>query len=175
VRFITFQSKKRRLSESKARVNATIPFDFGSDTRIADDRRRGLAWFSGTWPRSPRSVLRQYGQVINEHDFDLLVPLISPDCTFWFSSGSHHGLDEARLAFEKTWDNIREEEYGINNEVWIIETAEGAVCTYSFKWSGLVGGERRSGSGRGTSCFRVEDGEWKLMHEHLSPFPVSPT
>jgi ketosteroid isomerase-like protein len=117
---------------------------------------------------SARATFETYGREINAHDFDRLVPLVARDATFWFSSGSHHGIDEARRAFEKTWSTIREEVYSISDVKWIAESDSVAVCTYRFSWSGLVNGERREGGGRGTSCFRRDDEGWRIVHEHLS-------
>lgn len=36
----------------------------------------------------PKDVLEQYGARINQHDFDVLVPLIAEDAVFWFNDGS---------------------------------------------------------------------------------------
>ena len=54
---------------------------------------------------------------------------------------------------------------------WIAETDGAAVCIYTFRWEGLVQGERREGRGRGTTCLRREADAWKIVHEHLSPVP----
>jgi ketosteroid isomerase-like protein len=118
--------------------------------------------------QSAHDVFERYKLEINTHDFDRLEPLISADCQFWFSSGTHQGLAEARAAFERTWGMIREEVYRVSSVKWLNESA----CTYTFHWSGLIDGQRREGTGRGTSCFREEAGGWKLVHEHLSAFPA---
>lgn len=39
---------------------------------------------------------------------------------------------------------------------------------YTYHYSGYVDGEFNSGSGRATNVFVLLDGEWKLIHEHLS-------
>ncbi len=120
---------------------------------------------------SARDTLERYEAEINKHDFDLLFPLISQDCTFWFSSGTFSGVEQARRAFEKTWGMIRDEIYSINEVHWIAESNRAAVCTYTFHWEGTIEGDRCKGNGRGTSCFRKEGDRWRLIHEHLSPFP----
>ncbi len=43
---------------------------------------------------SPREILKKYESEINKNNFDLLMPLISADCKFWFSSGTYSGLNE---------------------------------------------------------------------------------
>ncbi len=120
---------------------------------------------------SARELFEKYKVEINKHDFGRVQPFISDDCTFWFSSGTNVGIAETRKAFEKTWSTIREEIYSISGEQWISESDTGAVCIYTFHWAGLIEGVHTEGRGRGTSCFRLEGTEWKIVHEHLSGFP----
>jgi ketosteroid isomerase-like protein len=121
---------------------------------------------------SAKEVLERYKSEINSHDFSRLEPFISENCKFWFSSGTYVGIEATRKAFEKTWDAIKNEIYSVADVEWLCDGDRAAVCTYTFHWEGNVGGERRKGKGRGTSCFRLEDNDWKIVHEHLSPFPA---
>lgn len=118
-----------------------------------------------------KDVLEKYKVEINSHDFDRLIPLISKECQFWFTSGTYVGLDQTRKAFEKTWGMIKKEVYTISDLEWIAESEKAAVCIYTYHWSGLIDGQQQSGKGRGTSCFRKEGDGWKIVHEHLSAFP----
>ena len=120
---------------------------------------------------SAKQLLETYKTEINIHDFSRIAPLLSEDCTFWFSSGTYVGLDAARKAFEKTWNLIKEEIYTISNFTWICEDEKAAACTYTYHWKGLINGALQEGAGRGTSCFRLEHQGWKIVHEHLSLFP----
>ncbi len=120
---------------------------------------------------SARDVFETYKVEINHHSFDRLIPLISSECKFWFSSGSYVGLEETCRAFEKTWGMIKEEVYTISETQWLAESERAAVCVYTYHWSGFIDGQKREGKCRGTSCFRNESGEWKIVHEHLSAFP----
>ncbi len=43
-------------------------------------------------------------------------------------------------------------------------------CLYDFNWQGIIEGEKCSGGGRGTSVLILEDGQWKIITEHLGPF-----
>ncbi|WP_199549740.1 nuclear transport factor 2 family protein [Streptomyces sp. N35] len=47
-------------------------------------------------------------------------------------------------------------------------TTEVAVCRYRFAWTGVIEGQQRSGQGRGTNVIVRRDGEWMMLHEHLS-------
>ncbi|MBK9321365.1 MAG: nuclear transport factor 2 family protein [Bdellovibrionaceae bacterium] len=117
-------------------------------------------------------LFEKYKIEINSHDFNRVEPLISRNCRFWFSSGTFHGLEQTRKAFEKTWATIQNEIYSITEVEWLSSNKESAACTYTYHWAGLINSQTREGKGRGTSCFRVEEGEWKIVHEHLSAFPA---
>lgn len=121
---------------------------------------------------SPQAAMRFCGEAINEHRIESLLPVLSADVIFWFSSGSFHGIDAARQAFEKTWRRIAEETYWLEELSWVSEGDHSDVCIYQFHWRGVVDGEPRAGSGRGTSVLRREADDWKIVHEHLSAEPV---
>lgn len=120
---------------------------------------------------SARDLLEKYKIEINAHDFSSLAPLLSEDCTFWFSSGTYTGLQAAQEAFQKTWKLIQDEVYTITEVKWVNEDSKAAACIYTYHWKGVINGSLCEGIGRGTSCFRLEEGSWKIVHEHLSAFP----
>ena len=120
---------------------------------------------------SAKELMKKYAEEINKHDFNLIIPLISDDCKFWFTSGTYSGLEQTRNAFEKTWNMIKEEVYSLSDMEWITESDHAAACTYTYHWKGLIDGQIREGKGRGTSCFHKGTDGWKIIHEHLSHFP----
>lgn len=124
-----------------------------------------------TTHQSAEQFMRDYIRRTNTHRFDEVAPVIAENATFWFSSGSYHGLAAIRAAFEKTWGMIQDEVYGVEDVVWPVVTESSAVCLYTFRWQGNINGEAREGSGRGTNVLRREDGRWRVVHEHLSPHP----
>jgi ketosteroid isomerase-like protein len=114
------------------------------------------------------SFVYHYEQATNRHDFDLLVPLIADDATYWFTEGSYHGIDAIRAAVERTFATILDEVYTIEGLEWVAVTADLAVCRYRFRWTGVVDAKPASGHGRGTNVVTKRNGAWQMLHEHLS-------
>ncbi len=84
---------------------------------------------------SPEALLAHYEDVINLHDFDLILPLLSADAVFWFNDGSHVGLSAVRAAFESTWAGFPLERYWLEDIVWIARGNVAAACVYRFCWT----------------------------------------
>jgi uncharacterized protein (TIGR02246 family) len=120
--------------------------------------------------QTARDLLRAYEQRINTHNFDRLVDLIAPDAVFWFSDGSHQGIDAIRAAFERTWLSLSNDTYWLDDVEWIAESDAAAVCLYRFNWQAGAN-VRASGHGRGTTVLSRPDGGWRIVHEHLSHWP----
>lgn len=120
---------------------------------------------------SPGSGSRvKSSKLINMHDFDQLVPLISPNAIFWFNDGSFCGLKQIRQAFEETWKKFPLENYWLENLEWVAQSKDCAGCTYHFRWRAILNGSALEGGGRGTTILRREANVWKITHEHLSQF-----
>jgi ketosteroid isomerase-like protein len=94
--------------------------------------------------------------------------LIALDAVFWFSDGSHRGLPAIRAAFEATWAALGNDSYWLDDIEWLAEADTAAVCLYRFNWRGTADGRAISGHGRGTTAFALIDGQWRIVHEHLS-------
>lgn len=119
-----------------------------------------------------RAVLAAYADRINRQDFDLLTDLVAPDATFWFSDGTHDGIDAIRAAFEATWRIMGpDEQYWLDQHHWIAEGDTAAACTYRYNWKTTFDGKPASGSGRGTTVLRRVGDRWWITHEHLSREP----
>ncbi|MNW67553.1 hypothetical protein D3C74_461540 [compost metagenome] len=59
--------------------------------------------------------------------------------------------------------------YRAEDVKWITTSKEQAICIYTYHWKGIYQGELAYGKGRATNVFVATlDGEWKLIHEHLS-------
>ncbi len=118
---------------------------------------------------TPIEFMREYERRTNTHNFQEVAPLIADNAICWFNDGSFHGVSEIRQAFERTWNSIQDECYRIEHVQWLIDDEHAAVCTYMFHWQGIVEGQSAQGNGRGTSVLAKIGGEWKVLHEHLSP------
>ncbi|NDL59839.1 YybH family protein [Phytoactinopolyspora mesophila] len=114
------------------------------------------------------SFMREYEAASNRRDLDHLASLITDDATYWFSDGSHQGITAILEAIRATFDVIRDETYEIRDLELVTVTQEAAVCRYHFAWTGTVDGEPQAGSGRGTNVVVKRDGDWRMLHEHLS-------
>lgn len=120
---------------------------------------------------TPIEFLHEYEQRTNTHRFEEVAPLIADTAVYWFNDGSFQGIEAIKQAFEKTWALIQDEQYTIENVQWLVEDQQSAVCIYLFRWQGNVEGQLMQGMGRGTSILKKVDGQWKVIHEHLSSLP----
>jgi len=85
-----------------------------------------------------------------------------------FSDGSQHkGREAVEKAFRRNFGLIKGEKYAISDVHWVVKTDEFAVFIFSFDWSGVINGEKYSGSGQGTSTLVKKNKIWLLASEHL--------
>jgi ketosteroid isomerase-like protein len=123
----------------------------------------------------PADFMKDYEARINQHDFDLLLPLIAEDAVFWFTDGSHVGIEAARRAFEESWETVENQVYNLSALRWLVIGDAAACCVYSFHWKGMAADEPIWGEGRGTTVLRSHAEGWQIVHEHLSPAIPSKT
>jgi ketosteroid isomerase-like protein len=109
-----------------------------------------------------------YEHANNDRDIGRVTAAIADDATYWFSDGTYRGVDEIKAAIERTFATIQDETYEIHDLEWVVTAPDHAACRYRFAWSGVVDGEPRSGSGRGTNVLVRRRDAWQIVHEHLS-------
>lgn len=63
--------------------------------------------------KTREEFMRTYEKATNSKNFKMVAPLVCDDAIFWFSDGSYTGIENVKMAFEKTWNRIRDEEYSI--------------------------------------------------------------
>jgi ketosteroid isomerase-like protein len=120
---------------------------------------------------TPSEFLHLYAQQTNTHQFANVSPLIAENAVFWFSDGSHIGKSAIERAFTTTWNTIQGEIYSLRDLVVLGESSDLAAYQYTFHWQGLIDGKRLEGTGRGTSVITKRNGQWQIIHEHLSNYP----
>lgn len=114
------------------------------------------------------AFVKKYEEATNSHNFNNVRPLIAPEAVYFFSNENLYGIAEIEKAFTDTFNTIRDEVYSIRDVKWLAVSETAAVCVYNFHWVGTVDGKRKERSGRGTNALIKRDGEWLMVHEHLS-------
>ncbi|MBP2078659.1 YybH family protein [Oceanobacillus polygoni] len=116
-----------------------------------------------------KRALQQYINATNTHDFSNVKDVLHEEVVYWFSDKTCTSVADIQAYFEHAWDTIKEELYAATNVQWISVDQQSATCIYIYTYEGYHHGKFVSGSGRATNVFKVdEDGQWKLVHEHLS-------
>lgn len=118
------------------------------------------------------TFLGAYEKAANSCDFDNVSPLVANDAVFWFTDGTYEGKKAIKKAFEQTWVKIQDETYSISNVKWIVATYWNSVCSYIFKSEGVIDGKKKVFKGHGLNVLKRIDGNWRIVHEHLSPIHI---
>ena len=116
----------------------------------------------------PEEFIPAYEQALATQDWGRVEPLVHGDVCVTFSNGTvHKGKDQVRKAFERNFSLIENEVYSISNVHWGHKDDKTAVYLFDFQWSGMIDGKQANGAGSGTSVLINENGQWKLLVEHL--------
>lgn len=119
---------------------------------------------------SPRACMADFTAALIRRDIDSALALLTDDVVFFYSNRTAiRGKDAFTAEMTASWKMIENYEYSTLESTWIAQSDAAAAVIYSFAWSGAVGGQDVSGSGRGTRVFRRDpDSGWLIAHEHLS-------
>lgn len=115
-----------------------------------------------------RKALDKYIEATNSHDFNNVKAVLHPQAVYWFTDQNCISNEQIGSYFMKSWDTIKEEVYSATDVQWIAASDQVATCIYTYQYEGYYLEEFVSGSGRATNVFTLHDGEWRLIHEHLS-------
>ncbi|MCR1290299.1 YybH family protein [Shouchella clausii] len=115
-----------------------------------------------------QKALEAYINATNTHDFNEVKKILHPEAVYWFTDKTCTSLEDIGNYFQHAWQIIKEEVYSATNVHWLAADENVATCIYTYRYEGYHNGKFVSGSGRATNVFTVYDGEWKLIHEHLS-------
>jgi ketosteroid isomerase-like protein len=112
-----------------------------------------------------------YEEASRAKRFEKLSPLVADNAVFWFVDGSFVGKPAIRQAFEDRWTRMRDEECTRTNVDWVVATYWTSACTFDFRSEHTVNDQRAAHNGRGTTLLRRIDGNWRIVHHHLSNVP----
>ncbi|MEN2466117.1 nuclear transport factor 2 family protein [Ornithinibacillus sp. FSL M8-0202] len=114
-------------------------------------------------------ALEAYIAATNTHDFQQVSILLADDAVYWFSDKTCRSIAEIQAYFEQAWETIKDEVYRATDIEWIVAEENTATCIYTYQYEGYANGKFVQGSGRATNVFiKDSNGNWKLVHEHLS-------
>jgi ketosteroid isomerase-like protein len=128
-------------------------------------------------PESVVAFLHAFEALALQEDFDLLHDLIDEHAFFRFNDGDHRGRAAIRAAFEKTWHGdptVKKARFYLSDIVVLHTDQASASATYTYHWEGSQGERSFKLQGRGTRVLAWRDGQFRIVHEHLSRFPAPP-
>ncbi len=116
--------------------------------------------------------IKKYEAALATQKWINIDPLICETASVTFSDGTVHiGKSKIKAAFERNFSIIKSEKYSIENVHWLRKEEYFAVYLFKFSWTGIISGKEISGKGIGTSTIINENGQWKLLAEHLGQPP----
>ncbi len=128
-------------------------------------------------PISPESVttfLVEFERLAEREDFDLIRDFIDEQAYFRFNDGDFVGRTAIQAVFEKTWrgdPSVKKARFYLTDIVVLTVDQRTACATYTWNWEGSQGESQFTIRGRGTRVLALEQGKFRIVHEHLSRFP----
>jgi ketosteroid isomerase-like protein len=110
-----------------------------------------------------------------KEDFSLLRDMIDVRAFFRFNDGDFVGHAAIQAVFEKTWrgdPSVKKARFYLTDIVVLNVNPHSATATYTYNWEGSQGPREFKIKGRGTRVLVVDGGKLRIVHEHLSRFPV---
>lgn len=118
--------------------------------------------------------LHQFEAIAEKEDFDLIRDMIDEQAYFRFNDGDFIGRSAIQSVFEKTWrgdPTVKKARFYLTDIVVLTTDHRTATVTYTYNWEGSEGDHRFAIRGRGTRVLVLENGRFRIVHEHLSRFP----
>ena len=117
---------------------------------------------------TPQQFIAAYEQALASQRWENIEPLMHTEVCVTFSTGSvHKGIEAVKQTYEKNFAAIKNEQFAITNVHVVSSNEHLAVYLFHFQWQGIIDGQPASGAGKGTATIVVEQGQWKLLAEHL--------
>ncbi|TSB45737.1 YybH family protein [Alkalicoccobacillus porphyridii] len=117
-------------------------------------------------------ILDAYIKATNTHNFKEVEKLLHPEAMYWFSNQTCDSMETIEQYFNNSWNYIKDEIYSARDVTWLTADTESATCIYTYHYQGYIEGKFVTGNGRATNVFKLINGEWKLIHEHLSSIKI---
>ena len=121
--------------------------------------------------------LNHFEEVAMKEDFSLLEDMIDGRAYFRFNDGDFVGRKAIQAVFQKTWrgdPTVKKARFYLSDIVVLTTDKASATATYTYNWEGSQGGREFKVQGRGTRVLLHESGRFRIIHEHLSRFPLAP-
>ncbi len=118
--------------------------------------------------------LHHFEELAMKEDFSLVANLIDEHAVFRFNDGDFVGRAAIQAAFEKTWrgdPSVKKARFYLTDIVVLSLDVSSASATYTYHWEGAQHGREFRIQGRGTRVLALQDGQLRILHEHLSRMP----
>jgi len=114
------------------------------------------------------NILEKYMDLTNSHDFAQMSAFLHKDCIINFNGKAWQGESLERY-YVDAWNWLKDEHYWATDVTWLVDNDSTKTCLYQYHYKGHTDeGQLVSGTGKATNIFVIVNGEWKLIHEHLS-------
>ena len=118
---------------------------------------------------SAQACTADFTAALIRRDMDAALSLLTDDVVFFYSNGSMIvGKDAFASLMTANWKMVSDYEYSTMDSIWMSRSEAAACVIYGFTWSGVAGGEKVGGNGRGTRVLTNDGQGWRIAHEHLS-------
>ena len=123
---------------------------------------------------SVRQFLNRFEALAEKEDFNLIRDMIDEQAVFRFNDGDFVGRQAIQAVFEKTWrgdPSVKKVRFYLSDIVVLTTDHSTATATYTYNWEGSQAGREFKIRGRGTRVLLRVNGQFRIIHEHLSRFP----
>ena len=118
--------------------------------------------------------LNRFEALAEKEDFNLIRDMIDEQAVFRFNDGDFVGRQAIQAVFEKTWrgdPSVKKVRFYLSDIVVLTTDHSTATTTYTYNWEGSQAGREFKIRGRGTRVLLRVNGQFRIIHEHLSRFP----
>lgn len=124
-----------------------------------------------------RERMAEFQQAVKVKDLDRIMAQYAPDVVAYDAVGElqFKGIEAYRAHWQRCFDFCQGEGFFEIGDVQVVASGDLAF-SYSLNHCGGPNekGEMQTAWMRGTRCWRLQDGDWQVVHEHFSmPFDMA--